>query len=224
MSRGRLQRRIDRLVDRLIESPDWDRTRALLARHPELVSEAAEEHLAELAELAEQGEDREAAAVYRSHLELIRRCREVGVNEAVGHEREAARAVPDLVADGSTAYHRYQLTGSPADLTAALASFEQAAALAGLGHPDRPAMLNDLGLALFERFSLDPRHHADLDRAIALLEESAGTAPLDADERSAALANLGSALLARRGGSDRDLERAAEVLDEAARLAGGRDG
>jgi hypothetical protein len=50
VSRG--QRRIARLVDRLVESPDWDTTRVLLSRYPELVSQAADYHLAELAEAA----------------------------------------------------------------------------------------------------------------------------------------------------------------------------
>ena len=122
--------------------------------------------------------------------------------------------------DGSAAYRRYRTTASQTDLAAALASFEQAASLAGPGHPDRPVVLNNLGLALFEQFSLGHHRHADLDRAVAVLEESAGLSD-DAAERSAALANLGGALLARRGagGFGRDLERAAEVLDEAARLA-----
>lgn len=143
------------------------------------------------------------------------------MDDAVAHQREALEAVPDLVEDGSAAYRRYRTSGSQTDLTAALASFEQAASLAGPGHPDRPVVLNNLGLTLFERYSLDHRRHADLDRAIAVLEESVGTAPMEAAEHSAALANLGSALLARRGagGSGRDFKRAAEVLDEAARLA-----
>lgn len=218
---SRAGRRIARLVDRLVESPDWDTTRVLLSRYPELVSQAAEDHLAGLAESAVEDGDRETAAVYRFHRELIRRCRETGVDDAVAYLRKALEAVPDLVDDGSAAYRRYRATGSQTDLSAALASFEQAASLAGPGHPDRPVVLNNLGLALFERFCLDHHRHADLDRAIALLEESAGTAPMDADEHSAALANLGSALLARRGadGFNRDLERAAEVLDEAAHLA-----
>jgi tetratricopeptide (TPR) repeat protein len=218
---NRDRRRIARLVDRLVESPSWDTTRVLLRRHPELVSQAAEDRLAELAEAAAEDGDREAAATYRFHRELILHCRAAGVDDAVAQQREALEAVPRLVDDGSAAYRRYRTTTSQTDLTAAQASFEQAASLARPGHPDRPVVLNNLGLALFEQFSLDHHRHADLDRAVAVLEESAGTAPMDAAERSAALANLGSALLARRGagGFGRDLERAAEVLDEAARLA-----
>ena len=69
MSRGR--RRIAGLVDRLVESPDWDTTRVLLGRYPELVSQAAEDHLAELAEAAAGDGDRENAAVYWFHRELM---------------------------------------------------------------------------------------------------------------------------------------------------------
>jgi hypothetical protein len=121
VSRDRHRRRIARLVDRLTASPGWDRTRILLIRHPELVSHAAEDRLAELAESAGLAGDPEAAAAYRFHQELIRHCREAGVDDAVADQRKALEAVPNLVEDGSAAYRRYGTTGSQADLAAALA-------------------------------------------------------------------------------------------------------
>jgi hypothetical protein len=67
MTRTRRRRQIARLVDRLIESSEWEQARMLLARHPKPASQAAEDRLAGLAELSAQVEDREAAAVYRIH-------------------------------------------------------------------------------------------------------------------------------------------------------------
>jgi hypothetical protein len=56
-----------RRTARLVGSPGWDSTRVLLGRHPELVSQVAEDRLARLAESAAEDGDREAAAVYRFH-------------------------------------------------------------------------------------------------------------------------------------------------------------
>lgn len=206
--------RIARLVNRLVRMRDWDRTRKLLERHPELTSRAAEDRLAAL---AEREQDDETAEMYRFHQALIRRAREAGAEAAVAALRAEEELVPDLVADGTAAYRRFGATRSQAELAAAVALFERAASLAGSWHPDRATVLNNLGLALSERSSSDDRDPSDLDRAIGVLEESAAAAGRDADGRYAALANLGNALLARR--HPRDMERAAEVLDEAARLA-----
>jgi Tfp pilus assembly protein PilF len=193
----------------------------MLHRFPELLGQAAEVRLAELVDSAQQDGDDEAAAVYQLHLQLIDHSRRIGVDKAVADLREAAVAVPEVSGEGSAAYRRYRATGAPTDLTAALALFERAAVLAGPTHPDRSGVLNNLGLALFDSYSLDQRRQAELDRAITVLEESvAATAPAAA-ERSAPLANLGVALLARRGarGFDNDLQRATEVLQQAAGLA-----
>jgi hypothetical protein len=117
----------------------------LLRRHPELTGDAAEERLAMLAELADQQEDREAAAMYRFHQALIRRSREVGAEEAVAGLRAAAELVPELVEDGTAAYSRFGTASAQADLDVAVAAFERAALLAGSWHPERSVVLNNLG-------------------------------------------------------------------------------
>jgi hypothetical protein len=45
---------VARMVSRLVETPDWNRTRVLLGRYPELASQAAEDQLAALAEQADR--------------------------------------------------------------------------------------------------------------------------------------------------------------------------
>jgi tetratricopeptide (TPR) repeat protein len=209
--------RIAGLVNRLVRTRGWHRTRKLLERHPELISQAAEDRLSELAEQADRDQDQESAAMYRFHLALIRRTGEAGAEAAVAGLRAEGELIPDLVADGTTAYRGFTATRSQADLATAVTLFERAATLAGSWHPDRAAVLNNLGLALSERASSEDRDPADLDRAVAVLEESATAAGRDADGRYAALANLGSALLTRH--HPQDMERAAEVLSEAAQLA-----
>ena len=218
-SHARQRRRIARLVSKLVGTADWHRTRSLLRRYPELTSEAAEDRLTALADRADQDGDPDTAATYRFHQAMIARARLTGPDEAVAGLRADAEQVPDLVDEGSSAYRQFTAAGGGADLAAAVALFERAAALAGSWHPDRSAVLNNLGLALHDRSRSAgcPDPEADLDRSIAALEEAAAAAARDADGRSAPLANLGTALLARR--RPNDLEQAAEVLAEAALLA-----
>ena len=218
-SHARQRRRIARLVSKLVGTADWHRTRLLLRRYPELTSEAAEDRLTALADRADQDGDPDTAATYRFHQAMIARARLTGPDEAVAGLRADAEQVPDLVDEGSSAYRQFTAAGGGADLAAAVALFERAAALAGSWHPDRSAVLNNLGLALHDRSRSAgcPDPEADLDRSIAALEEAAAAAARDADGRSAPLANLGTALLARR--RPNDLEQAAEVLAEAALLA-----
>jgi hypothetical protein len=219
---ARDERRLDRRLRRLTRTTRWARTRRMLARHPELTAQAAADRLAALADRAERSGDLEQAVLYRFHQELIRRCQTEGADAAVTGLAAEAALVHSLVAEGRSAYQRFRAGGSQADLAAAVTSFERAAALTGPWHPDRAAILNNLGLARHERSSAPGRAAnggRDLDQAIAALEESAALARDDPEGRAPPLANLGSALLDRRGPGD--LERAAEVLDEAARLAGG---
>ncbi len=71
---------------------------------------------------------------------------------------------------------RFERTGDPADLDAAIATVKEAIQAAPAGHPDRAAMLSNLGVALRARFERtgDP---ADLDAAIATVKEAIQAAP-----------------------------------------------
>ncbi|WP_328472314.1 hypothetical protein OHA21_09530 [Actinoplanes sp. NBC_00393] len=112
---------------------------------------------------------------------------------------------PRLVEHGAASLRRFRATDLPADLRAAVAALERAAALTPAGDPDRSAILSNLGLALID---VDPA------RAVTVLDEAVETS-VEPAQRSAALANLGIALLAGPA------HQAVDVLIEAAALAAG---
>lgn len=210
-------RRIDRLVGRLLAASGWDQTRRLLGRHAGLSSPAAEARLAGLAGRAEAAGDHDAAAMYRMHQVLVQRSRAAGPDQAVASLRADLDLVPELTARAAAAYRRFGHDGSPADLAAAIEQLERAAAVAGSWHPERAAVLNNLGLAWSDRAATEDRQPDDLNRSITALEAAMSISAPGQDERSAVLTNLGAALLVRRHPAD--LERAAAVLGEAASLA-----
>lgn len=196
------------MVSRLVGAPEWNRTRVCSGRHPELASQAAEDRLAALAGQADLDGEQEAAAIYRFHQALIRRCRTASADEAVASLR-ADELVPDLVAEGAAAYRHFTATGSQAGLASAVRHFERAAELAGSWHADRSAVLNNLGLALFERSASGGQQQGILTAPSRCLRTRSQRRARTLAGRSAALANLGTALLARR--SPPDLERAAAL-------------
>ncbi|KAK4097643.1 hypothetical protein N658DRAFT_269779 [Parathielavia hyrcaniae] len=83
-------------------------------------------------------------------------------------------------------------------------------------HPDRAALLNNLGNCLGTRFertgSMD-----DLNRAVDVADKAVDATPQDHPDRAALLTNLGNRLGSRfeRTGSIGDLNRAVDVADKA---------
>ena len=214
------RRRIARLVERWISTSDWERSRAVLHRHPELISDAADLYLATMAAKARKNADLESADVYTYHHELLRLCKETGIDAAVDAQKNVGATLADLVDAGVASLRTYRAAGHDEHLKAALANLDQAALLALPGYPDRVVILSNLGIALVDRFERG-RVQADLDRSIAVLEEAVEAAHPDTAGRSAALANLGIALLAGRklGATNRQVDQAIDVLEEAVRLA-----
>ncbi|MEU9448818.1 CHAT domain-containing protein [Streptomyces sp. NPDC048277] len=92
---------------------------------------------------------------------------------------------------GSVHQRRYDVLGGPEGARAAVAAYEEALALATLGHPGRPGALSNLGNALVGRHRADGSP-ADLDRAVGLLREAVRTAAEDPD-LCRYLTNLGAA-------------------------------
>ncbi len=92
----------------------------------------------------------------------------------------------------------------------------QAVAASPADHPDRGAMLSNLGLALQRRFER-AGDRADLDAAIAAGEQAVAASPADHPGRAAMLADLGVALRIRfeRAGDLADLDTAVGLLEQA---------
>lgn len=150
---------------------------------------------------------------------LLDRAIEYGESAAlgeVGSPGDRARRVGNL---GALLILRYEETGAPADLDAAISRCTEALAVLGDDHPDARIHFNNLGSALAARTRL---HGADdeLDEAIA-----AGRAAVRGDgpahQRVLRLSNLGGALYARftRDGRLDDLDEDIDLQREALRLA-----
>ncbi|MFI2349859.1 CHAT domain-containing protein [Streptomyces sp. NPDC019443] len=144
------------------------------------------------------------------------------LDEAVGHGREAVRAIPadaqegpeaanPLHALGTSLMQRGRRTGSLGDLNAAVEALRRQKSLSGTDQ----APLHNLGLALSARAERTG-DTGDLDEAVAVLREATG--PLGDEEEANLLGGLSGALLRRyRGSGDRaDLEEALAIGRRAA--------
>ncbi|EIV96077.1 CHAT domain-containing protein, partial [Frankia sp. QA3] len=113
---------------------------------------------------------------------------------------------------GAALQARFDATGAPTDLTAAVDVGRQAVAATAPGHPNRAGRLSNLGAALHIRFT-QTGSPDDLDAAVEVGRQAvAATAPDHAD-RTMYLSNLAIALRARfeRTGSPADLTAAIDA-------------
>jgi hypothetical protein len=115
---------------------------------------------------------------------------------------------------------RFERTGDPADLDAAIATVREAIQATSAEDPDRAGRLSNLSVALQASFGRtgDP---ADLDAAITAVGEAIQAAPAGHPDRAAMLSNLGVALRARfeRTGDPADLDAAITAVGEAIQAA-----
>jgi tetratricopeptide (TPR) repeat protein len=72
------------LINRFLAADTWDESQRIVAAHPALLSDAADERFA-LA-LAEYADDPDAVAMLNTHRALLRRCREAGVARAFAEQ------------------------------------------------------------------------------------------------------------------------------------------
>ncbi|RXW18666.1 hypothetical protein EST38_g7187 [Candolleomyces aberdarensis] len=110
-------------------------------------------------------------------------------------------------------------TGSLVDFEEAIGLYREVLGLRLSPHPDRTALLNNLGNALFERHQ-HTRTMADLEEGISLFRESLQLEPPPHPDCSLSLNGLGNALLERyrRTGTMADIEEATSLHRELLRL------
>jgi hypothetical protein len=212
------------LVGAFVAADSWPESRALVERHPELLSDLADSLIGEMMGAAERNDDDQAVRVFATHRALLRRCREVGV--AVGFQEVVGAGVPAGLRSSwsaaAEAEEQYRASGRPADFDAAVAAFT-----ALVGHrlfPNGPAEVRArasyaLGALLMDRFLRGSRP-ADLDDAVEQFQAAVDATPPDSADRSDRLTALGNALGIRyeEQGNDRDLMGGIDAVDEAARL------
>jgi hypothetical protein len=119
---------------------------------------------------------------------------------------------------------RYDRTGDPADLAAALDAAGRAVGATPRGSPDRPDYLAILAVCLWERYDATGSL-SDLDRAIAIGTEAVDGLEPGAPARARLHSNLGMLHLDRYERSDdpRDLDRAIELARSAVDAASPAD-
>ncbi|MFH8477209.1 tetratricopeptide repeat protein [Streptomyces sp. NPDC018000] len=92
-----------------------------------------------------------------------------------------------------TGVARFERRGDLADLDQAVAVARQAVEVAPSGHPDRAALLNNLGSALRARFERRG-DLAGLDQAVELARQALAESPVDGPRYPTILSNLGAML------------------------------
>lgn len=102
------------------------------------------------------------------------------------------------------------------DLENAIKILSDVPRLNPIHHPDLADWLNNLGLALWERYKLFGEMDC-LEGAIAAYQKAASSMPVDDPERASTLGNLGGALrlLYEHNGAMEDLEDAVSTSKEA---------
>jgi hypothetical protein len=124
---------------------------------------------------------------------------------------------PLEVADrGTTLLGEAERTGDRVALTSAIDLLQQAVASCPADHPDRAAMLSNLGGALRTRFA-STGDQADLDTAITAGQQALAAAPAGYPHRVAIMSTLSGALQIRFAstGERADLDMAVDLLQQA---------
>ncbi len=177
------RRKLARLVDRFAEAPSWERSRRLLAHHPELAGQEAEDLLSDVVTVARRSGDHDTADHYDYYRAVLRRCREIGPDQ-VFLELTADEDDDELVAlanEAAAALQRYERDGHAGDLVTSI-EVGEAVVDRAIAVPTRTAALANLGLALLARAD---RHGAtdDFRRAVTVLREAVSHTPPGVPER-----------------------------------------
>jgi tetratricopeptide (TPR) repeat protein len=167
----------------------------------------------------EPGDDQEDLADALALFAPVYRTRPDAVPDQVRTHfgRLAASDDPQAAADRAAALLQETLrTGDRAALDTAIGLLQQAVAASPADHPDRAAMLSNLGGALQRRFERTG-DLADLDAAITAGQQAVAASPADHPGRAGRLSNLGLALRIRfeRTGDLADLDTAIGLLRQA---------
>ena len=81
-----------------IQAETWEESRRILESHPELFTDEADAVLRQLIDTARAHGDEAALRIFERHRALLRRCREVGVEEAFAELKRGSELVQTLLA------------------------------------------------------------------------------------------------------------------------------
>jgi hypothetical protein len=91
-------RALTRTLEEFIGARTWEESRRILEAHPELLTDEADALLGQWIAAAQARGDEEARRILEEHRVLLRRCREVGIEEAFAERRWGSELVQTLFA------------------------------------------------------------------------------------------------------------------------------
>ena len=212
-----------------LQTPDWETSQTYLQRHPQLLTDAAEQMIEALRR--SQG-GQQAQEMIDLHQTLLQKARLEGNDAAyerfLVHEPETPLsdqevAIYHALQDpaiwneaGVAAFYQYRSSGRVAKLNRAIVCWHEALNLTRVDSPDRPGYLSNLGIGLRDRY----RHTGDpddLEAAITFFRQAAQATPPDSPDRSMHLNYLGTGLCYRYRdtGALADLEAAITFFQQA---------
>ena len=213
-----------RALQEFVQADTWSASQRVVEEHPELLAAEAEALLERLTEAAHAQAAERAVLALGEYQALLRRCREVGVEQAFAERAGSQRTTisSEFQADLRRAVEaevRYHEKSDLVALDEAAAAWERI-----LQHPDfaaleasfRLAVLNDAGGVYLRRYWAIGRLE-DLTRAIQAYEQAVAQTPAGSPGLPRHLSNLGNGLSARyaRTGWLPDLERAIQAYEQA---------
>ncbi|MEJ5241402.1 MAG: CpXC domain-containing protein, partial [Anaerolineales bacterium] len=95
----RWQERLTETLFAFIQAKTWDESRRILEQHPELLTDEADALLEQLIQAAKAQQDENARQLFEQHRNLLRRCREVGIEAAFQEIGGGPSVPPEFQAD-----------------------------------------------------------------------------------------------------------------------------
>lgn len=190
-----------RPITAFIETNTWGESRRVLQSNPELLSNEADACLKQYQAMAAKYFNRMISWEFHEHRSLLRRCREIGVEQAFAEKGGLDSIPPQFVNNWSQAQRaaaRYRHADDWAALDEAVDNWEQI-----LNHPTfttapedfRLYVLNDAGSTFDERYSINRKEYSDdLNHGLSLRREALRLTAANSVERAVILHNIGISL------------------------------
>ncbi len=95
---GQELRLLNRAIEQMVNAATWDKTRAAIEEHPELLDDKADALLTRMILAAQQAKDQETEEALAQNLVLLRRCRDIGVAQAFAELEQESETPTDAEA------------------------------------------------------------------------------------------------------------------------------
>ena len=161
-----------------IQAETWGESRRILEAHPELLSDEADALLGELITAAQAQGDEDARRVFEEHRALLRRCREVGIEQAFAEKMLPPEALAQAEALGLTPEQAVEMARLASQMPLELREVLAELAAGGVeirspedlerllaGRPDPREKLEQVAAHLGGGPSIPPEFQDDLRRA-----------------------------------------------------------